>query len=120
MVRIINIVLITAVLVLGVLCILYYNTAVKNKALYEEQVEFDQTKGMRDSIYYRQLIRAKDEEAFKYRDSLRQVRINNVKLNNEKARLEKLKAIKSIATADDNTLDSIWASSWAIEDSLAY
>jgi hypothetical protein len=120
MVRIINIILLVALVILGIIAYVYYNTAVKNKAMYEEQVKFDQTKAIRDSIAYRQLIRAKDDEAFKYRDSLRQVRINNTKLKNEKARLEKLKAIKSIANADDNTLDSIWTGAWAINDSLPY
>jgi hypothetical protein len=120
MVRIINIILLVALLVLSVVAFVYYKTAIKNKALYDEQVKFDQTKSIRDSINYRQLIRAKDEEAFLYRDSLREVKINNTKLKNEKARLEKLKAIKSIATADDKTLDSLWSSQWAIKDSLPY
>lgn len=120
MVRIVITISAIIILILSILAYVYYTNAVKNKALYEEQLKFDQTKAIRDSILYRQLIRAKDEEAFKYRDSLRQVRINNIQLTNEKARLEKIKTIKSIPRANDVTLDSLWTNSWAIKDSLPY
>ena len=108
------------ILILGIIAVVFYEIAGNNKRALQEQIEFNNAKAIRDSILVRQVIRAKDDAAFRYRDSLRQQKINYIKLQNEKQRVRIIRDIKYLPAADDSTKDDIWLNSWGTEDSLLY
>lgn len=99
--------------------VLYEVAAIRQKEL-KEQLEYQETKALEDSINIRKIIRQKDKEAFLFRDSLRQAKINYIKLQNEKQRVKIIRDIKYLPAADDSTKDNLWINSWATEDSLLF
>lgn len=100
--------------------IIMYRYAAHQRKLYKAELDYQTTKAYQDSISMRRLLRYKEEQAFRYRDSLRQEKINYIKLQNEKQRVKIIKEIKSIAAAADSSRDIIWTESWVTEDSLIY
>jgi type II secretory pathway pseudopilin PulG len=100
--------------------IVMYRYASNQRQAYKKELEYQLTKAYQDSISMRRLLRYKDDEAFRYIDSLRQEKINYIKLQNEKQRVKIIREIKSIATATDSSRDDVWLNSWATEDSLIY
>lgn len=107
-------------IVMALALIIMYEYASRQREAYKKELEFQMTKALQDSISMRRLIRAKDDEAFRYRDSIRQQRINYIKLQNEKQRIKIIRDIKYLPAADDTTKDELWINSWATEDSLLY
>lgn len=105
---------------MAVAMIVMYEYASRQKQAYQKELEFQMTKALKDSISMRRLIRIKDDEAFRYRDSIRQQRINYIKLQNEKQRVKIIRDIKYLPAADDSTKDNLWINSWATEDSLLF
>jgi len=108
------------ILILLIMTVIFYEIGASNKRALQEEKDFNNAKAIRDSILVRQVIRAKDEAAFKYRDSLRQERINYILLKNEKSRKKTIIDIKRVADADDATRDSLWINSWAVKDSFPF
>ena len=70
------------IFVLALFAVIFYEVGVNAKKALQEQIEFNNAKAIRDSILVRQVIRAKDDAAFRYRDSLRQQKINYIKTRN--------------------------------------
>lgn len=108
------------ILLLAIVSVVFYEIASNNKRTLQEHLDYQKAKAIKDSIYVRQVIRAQEDAAFKYRDSLRQERINYILLKNEKSRKKTAVDIKRIATADDATKDSMWINAWSIQDSLPF
>jgi len=108
------------IFVLALFAVIFYEVGTNAKNALKEQIEFNNAKAIRDSILVRQVIRSKDDAAFRYRDSLRQQKINYIKLQNEKQRVRIIRDIKYLPAADDSTKDDIWLNSWGTEDSLLY
>ena len=99
---------------------MYEYAAQKHKALKEE-LNYQEAKSVEDSIKIRQIIRAKDLEAFRYRDSLRTAKINYILLKNEKSRKQTGATIQRIKSNPSTEFrDSLWADEWSRKDSLPY
>ena len=108
------------ILILLIVSVIFYEVGVNAKRDLQEQIDFDNAKAVKDSIMVRQAIRSREEIAFRYRDSLRQARINYILLQNEKSRKKTIIDIKRVADADDATRDSLWINSWAVKDSFPF
>ncbi len=102
------------------LILMYEYAAQKHKALKEE-LNYQEAKSVEDSIKIRQIIRAKDLEAFRYRDSLRTAKINYILLKNEKSRKQTGATIQRIKSNPSTEFrDSLWTDEWSRKDSLPY
>jgi len=100
--------------------IIMYEYAAQQKATLNEQLTYQKAKAVEDSIKIRQIIRKKEDEAFKYRDSLRIVKINYILLQNEKSRKKTGGLIKLIPNSTTEFRDSLWTDEWSRKDSLPY
>ena len=100
--------------------VVLYEYASLQKKKYSEEIKFQQTRAIRDSIDYRRLIRLKEDEAFKFRDSLRQQKIEYITLQNEKTRKQIKDVIRILPTSDTQYRDSLWTSEWTKQDSATY
>jgi hypothetical protein len=109
------------ILLLLILSVIFYEVAAYKDKSLKEQLEYQNVKASTDSLRMRQLIRMKEEEAFKYRDSLRQANINYILLKNEKSRKQTSATIQRIKSNPSTEFrDSLWAEEWSRKDSLPY
>lgn len=108
------------ILLLLILSVILYEVAsYKDKALKNE-LDYQRIKASSDSIKLRQLLRSKEDEAFRYRDSLRQAKINYILLKNEKSRKKTGDLIKLIPNSSTEFRDSLWTEEWSRKDSFPY
>lgn len=105
---------------MGIVIIVLYEYSAKQRAMFEEEIKFQQTQAIRDSIHLRRIIRSKEDAAFLYRDSLRQQRIDYITLQNEKTKKYIREVIRILPNSDTDFRDSLWTAEWAREDSAAY
>jgi hypothetical protein len=107
-------------LIMSVIIVVLYKYSAKQHMKYQEEIEYQQTKAIKDSIKMRMAIRLKEDEAFRYRDSLRQQKIDYITLQNEKVTKQIRDVIRILPTSDTKFRDSLWSDEWAKQDSAAY
>jgi uncharacterized membrane protein YvbJ len=108
------------IFILLILCVIFYEIAANKDKVLEEIQKYEQLKSAADSIKMRRLLRQKEDEAFQYRDSLRQAKINYILLKNEKSRKKTGDLIKLIPNSSTEFRDSLWTEEWSRKDSLPY
>jgi hypothetical protein len=87
---------------------------------YKEELEYQQAKSIKDSIKLRMMIRLKEDEAFEYRDSIRQQKIEYITLQNEKSQKHIRDVIRILPTSDTKFRDSLWTDEWTKQDTVSY
>lgn len=100
--------------------IIMYEVFSKQKEFYKQELKDAQITAYQDSIKLRQTVRRYEDEAFRYKDSLIQAKINYTILQNENSRKKTIKNIQSIAIAPDSVKDIMWINAWATKDSFPY
>jgi CRISPR/Cas system CMR subunit Cmr4 (Cas7 group RAMP superfamily) len=108
------------VLLLLIALVTLYEYGARKKDEYQELLDYQNTKAIKDSIKMRSLIRQKEDALFIYRDSIRQQKIDYILLQNEKSQKQIRDVIRILPNSDTKFRDSLWTDEWARKDTVSY